>query len=125
MLAAICRGLVETAAQEWAAGTEAPDVPTAMLRLATWQAAREGLSGQLLDAFTGRPKPCWEVVDALVEHITPALEAVGDLAAVQDGLARLREEGNGAIRQRRMFERTGQLVDVVAESVRATAHAAD
>ena len=124
VLAAICRGLVETAAQEWTAGTEAPDVPTALLRLATWQAAREGLSGQLLDPVTGRPKPCWEVVGALVEHVTPALEAVGDLAAVQDGLARLREEGNGAIRQRRMFERTGQLVDVVAESVRATAHAA-
>lgn len=125
VLAAICRGLVETAAQEWAAGTEAPDVPTAMLRLATWQAAREGLTGQLLDPFTGRPKPCWDVVDHLIEHIGPALEADGDLLTVQEGLARLREEGNGAIRQRRMFERTGQLVDIVAESVRSTAHAAD
>ena len=124
VLAAICRGLVETAAQEWAAGTGAPDVPTAMLRLATWQAAREGLEGQLLDPFTGRPKPCWDVVDALVDHIRPALEDVGDLDAVQEGLARLREEGNGAIRQRRMLERTGQLVDLVAESVRSTAHAA-
>jgi glutamate---cysteine ligase / carboxylate-amine ligase len=125
VIAAICRGLVETAAQEWAAGTEAPDVPTAILRLATWQAAREGLSGQLLDPHTGRPTACWDVVGALVDHIGPALEAVGDLEAVQEGLARLREDGNGAIRQRRMFERTGQLVDVVAESVRATAHATD
>jgi glutamate---cysteine ligase / carboxylate-amine ligase len=64
-------------------------------------------------------------VDHLVRYIRPALEAVGDLEAVQEGLARLREEGNGAMRQRRMFERTGQLFDVVAESVRSTAHGAD
>ena len=125
VIAGICRGLVETAAQEWAAGRQAPDVPTAMLRFATWQAGREGLSGQLLDPHTGRPGACWDVVGALMDHIGPAIEATGDLDAVQGGLARLREEGNGAIRQRRTFERTGQLVDVVAESVRATAHAAD
>ncbi len=125
VLAAICRGLVETAAQEWEKGGEAPDVSTTMLRLATWQAARDGIEGQLLDPLTGRPRDCWSVVDALMDHVGPALESVGDLPLVQEGLARLREEGNGAIRQRRMLERTGQLVDVVAESVRATAHASD
>ena len=126
VLAAICRGLVETAAREWAAGTEAPDVPTALLRLATWQAAREGLEGQLLDPRTGRPKPCWKVVEGLRgPHRAGAGGRQVTSTTVRDGLARLREEGNGAIRQRRMLERTGQLIDVVAESVRATAHAAD
>lgn len=40
LVAAPCRGLVETAATGWAAGEPAPPVPTAVLRLATWQAAR-------------------------------------------------------------------------------------
>ena len=101
VLAAICRGLVETAAREWAPAPRRPTCRRPMLRLATWQAAREGLEGQLLDPRTGlaeavlggrrrarRPRRPGAGVDA------------GDLDAVQDGLARLREEGNGAIRQR-------------------------
>lgn len=121
VMAALCRGLVETAAAEWAAGQEAPRVPTQLLRFASWQAGREGLSGNLIDWDSGLPKPCWSVVDQLIGHVGPALEAAGDLDVVREGLDRLREEGNGAIRQRAMLERTGQLVDVVAESVRATA----
>jgi glutamate---cysteine ligase / carboxylate-amine ligase len=121
VIGALCRGLVETAAQEWAAGRAAPDVPTALLRLATWQAGREGIEGDLVDWRTGLPQPCWQVFQSLVEHVGPALEDAGDLYVVQDGIDRLHEEGNGAIRQRKMLERTGQLVDVVAEAVRATA----
>ena len=125
VLAALCRGLVETAAQEWELGKEAPDVPTSMLRLATWQAGREGLEGNLLDWRTGRPVPSWTVLDALVDHVGAALEDAGDLVVVQEGLARVREEGNGAVRQRAMLARTGRLVDVVAESVRTTAQHAE
>lgn len=121
VVAALCRGLVETAAQEWAQDRPAPDVATTMVRLATWQAGREGLGGRLLDWRTGLPVPCWSVLDSLLDHVGPALEAAGDLAVVEAGLARVREEGNGAVRQRAMLARTGQLVDVVAESVRATA----
>ena len=120
VLAALARGLVETAAQEWSRGEAAPPVPTQLLRLATWQAGREGLTGNLIDWRTGLPKPCWTVVEQLVDHIGPALEAAGDLSEVESGMKRLRTDGNGAIRQRAMLERTGQLVDVVAEAVRAT-----
>ena len=120
VLAALCRGLVETAAREWQTGAAAPDVPTQLLRLASWQAGREGLGGQLIDWRTGLPRPAWSVVDSLVDHVGASLQDDGDLAIVHEGLARLRDEGNGAIRQRATLERTGSLVDVVAESVRAT-----
>ncbi len=121
VVAALCRGLVETAAQEWAAGRPAPDVPTQMLRLATWQAGREGLEGRLLDWRTGLPEPCWYVLDLLLEHVGPALDEAGDLVVVKEGLARVRREGNGAMRQRAILARTGRLVDVVADAVRETA----
>ena len=121
VVAALCRGLVETAAQEWAAGTQAPDVPTQMLRLATWQAGREGLEGNLLDWRTGLPDAV--LVGARGRSSTTwarPCRRPGTSIVVQEGLARVREEGNGAIRQRAMFARTGRLVDVVAESVRET-----
>lgn len=121
VVAALCRALVDTTADEWARGHEAPPVPTQLLRFATWQAGRDGLAGNLVDWRSGLPRPAWSVVGDLLDHVGPALEGNGDLAVVEAGLERLREEGNGAIRQRAMLERTGQMVDVVAESVRATA----
>ncbi|MCM3659948.1 glutamate--cysteine ligase [Georgenia satyanarayanai] len=121
VVAALCRALVQTAAEEWDAGKAAPPVPTQMLRLATWQASRFGMSGELLDPGTSRPLPAADVVGALVDHVRPALrEADDDLALVEEGVARLREVGTGADRQRRELERTGSLGDVVAAAVRTT-----
>lgn len=121
LVAALVRGLVETAAREWAAGDVAPPLPAGLLRVASWQASREGLSGRLLDPHSCRPRPAWAVVDALVSHCRAALDDHGDLDLVVDGISRLREEGNGAQVQRRQMERTGQLIDVVAQAVRLTA----
>lgn len=121
LLAALCRGLVETAARDWARSVPVPDVPTTMVRLATWQAAREGTEGRLLDPFTSRPRLAWDVLDRLVEHIGPALSEAGDVEVVKEGLERIRTRGNGAQLQTRTMERTGQLIDVVAHAVRVTA----
>lgn len=125
VVAALCRALVETAGREWVAGTPAPEVSTRLLRFATWQAGREGLEGRLLDWRTGLPEPCWSVLETLLEHVGPALEAAGDLAVVREGLARVRAEGNGAVRQRAVLACTGRLADVVAESVCTTAAPAE
>lgn len=121
LVAALCRGLVETAAAEWAAGRAAPEVPTQLLRMATWLAARDGIRAQLLDPWTSRPRPAWEVVGELVSHVTPALDASGDREHVDRGLARLRECGTGADQQRRVLAHTGRLLDVVADAVQRTA----
>jgi len=121
LVATLARGLVETAAREWAAGVEAPRVPTPMIRLANWQAGRSGVGGELLDPATGRPRPARQVLDRLVEHVAPALEDAGDLERAQEGVARVLASGTGATRQRATLERTGQLVDVVAEIARVTA----
>jgi carboxylate-amine ligase len=121
VLAALCRALVETAAQEWRRGLPPPPVPTQLHRFASWQAGRDGIEGQLIDWRSGLPRPSWFVIASLLDHVGPALEAAGDLEVVAEGLDRLREEGNGAVRQRAVFARTGRLVDVVAEAVRVTA----
>ncbi|MBM0260144.1 carboxylate--amine ligase, partial [Micromonospora sp. 4G55] len=62
----------------------------------------------------------WELLDALVERVRPALESHGDLAEVTGLLGGLRRHGSGAARQRAVFERTGRLEDVVADVARQT-----
>lgn len=121
LVAALARALVQTAAAEWARGLPAPPVHSALLRLATFQASRHGMSGDLLDPATARPRPAWDVVNALLEWVGPALEDADDLGRVRDALSVIRGEGTGADLQRVTLDRTGQLVDVVAQVVRTTA----
>jgi carboxylate-amine ligase len=96
-----------------------------MLRLATWQAGREGVQGELLDPATHRPRPAPEVINALVDHARPALEDVGDAAMVEERMGTLLERGSGADRQRSVLDRTGRLADVVADTARVTVGVAD
>lgn len=121
LVAALCRAMVETAAADWAAGKPAPDIRSMLIRLATFQASRHGMSEDLLDHATARPQPAWEVVDSLLDWVGPALDAAGDLDRVRRALEVIREEGTGAALQRVTLDRTGQLVDVVAQAVRVTA----
>jgi carboxylate-amine ligase len=120
VLAGLVRGLVETAARQWRAGEPAPDLRTEVLRLAAWRAGRSGLGGDLVDPRSGRPAPAAEVVAALVDHVRPALAAVGDDQRVTDGLAALLRRGNGAVLQRAVYAETGDLAAVVRAAVGAT-----
>jgi carboxylate-amine ligase len=120
LVAALCRGLVETAAQEWAQGrTEPPEVPTQLLRLATWRAGHDGVDGTLLDPLTGRPRAAADVLGDLLAHVADALAAAGDLEAVVHQLGVVLERGTGARRQREVGAR-GDLASVVADLARAT-----
>jgi carboxylate-amine ligase len=127
LVAGLCRGLVETAAQEWAAGAEAPQVRLEVLRGAAWRAARSGVSDHLVDTLTATTAPAAQMVDRLFEHIGPALESHGDLDSMRAEAARVLEDGTGADRQRAAFDRSGgDLVAVVADAVtRTTSAAAD
>jgi carboxylate-amine ligase len=121
LLAALSRGLVDTAAAEWRDGRPPADVSSSMLRLASWQAARCGVDGDLLDPHTLAPRPAAAVLGDLLEHVRPALEANGDATLVEERLKHVLQEGNGARRQREVLARTGSMVDVVADLARVTA----
>jgi carboxylate-amine ligase len=118
LLAALCRGLVDTAAAEWALGSEVPQVSTELLRLATWQAGHDGVDGSLLDPFTARPRPAAGVLADLLAHVTPALVMAGDLEAVERQLHAVMRRGNGARRQRELAG--GDMAAVVADLARTT-----
>ncbi|MEI7059002.1 glutamate--cysteine ligase [Nocardioides sp. CCNWLW239] len=109
LVAALSRALVETAARNWAQGRLADPASVAVLRLAMWQAGRHGITGDLLDPQTHRPKPARDVVERLVEHVGPALRDSGDLARVEDGIDRVFTRGTGSTAQRRIHSEEGRL----------------
>ncbi|MGA5420270.1 glutamate--cysteine ligase 2 [Streptomyces lavendulocolor] len=120
LLAALTRGLVDTAAREWRQGEPPARHGVGLLRAATWQAARSGLDGHLIHPLTMRPAPADRVVHALLAHIEKALDDNGDLPQARQGLAELLTGGNGARVQRQLLRRTGSLREVVAACVRRT-----
>ena len=65
-------------------------------------------------------RPAWEVVDELVATVSPALLRHGDIELVVTQLARLRDHGTGAARQRRVHARTGDINAVLADLARQT-----
>lgn len=107
LVAALVRGLVETAVRAWRAGVPADPVRTEVLRLAGWRAGRSGLDGALLDPGTWRPAPATQVLDRLVAHVRPALEDAGDLPVVRELLAAVLARGTGTTRQRAVFAGSG------------------
>ena len=120
LIAALARGLVDTATHDWVHGRPAEKIRIEVLRGASWRAARFGLSGDLLDHRSRELVPAWAMVDALVEHVLAALRANGDLDFVLEGVARLRRTGTGADLQRKEFARRGLLSDVVQHAAQRT-----
>lgn len=119
LAAALVRGLVQTAAHEWARETPVPRWRSEILRAATWRAARWGLSGSLVHPVARELRPARDVLDALVDRVRPLLEQTGDLARVRDGVDRVLRAG-GATRQRAAFERTGSVEGVVDDLIART-----
>ncbi|MDQ0767876.1 carboxylate-amine ligase [Pseudarthrobacter defluvii] len=123
LLAGLARALVETAAREWREGIEPVAVPSALLRLAGWKASRWGLQDELLDPHTHRPAPALAVVNSLLNHVRGALGDIGDLHRVEDLMDRLLAEGTGAVRQKEVLHRTGELERVVEDAADCTVSA--
>lgn len=125
LIAALVRGLVETAAREWKTG-RAPDmVPAIILRQGAWLASRWGIDGELLHPLTHKPDTARNVIAALQDHIRDALDEAGDAAYVEAAVHRIFSNGNGAKLQRQAYARHGRLADVVSDAVVLTQEPAD
>ncbi|MCG5455495.1 glutamate--cysteine ligase [Micromonospora sp. PSH03] len=121
LVAALVRSLVATLADDVRAGVSAPNVRDCLVAAAHWRAAHDGLDGELIDLRAGGTRPAWALVDELMAVIAPALLRHGDLGYVLAQLARLRRDGTGATRQRRVLERAGDLHVVLDDLVARTA----
>lgn len=113
MVAGLWRALARTAAGEAGAGEPPPRLRGELLDAARWRAARYGVEGTLVDLGQGRTAPAREVVDRLMAHVRPALEAAGDWDEVSGLVERALAGGNGAVRQRAALARRGEMADVL------------
>jgi carboxylate-amine ligase len=110
LIAALCRALVSTATSAGQPSTARPE----LLRAASWRAARFGMTNELVD-LRGAPRlvPAWDLVDDLLDVLAEALAVHGDTEITRDGIARLRDRGTGAQRQRAAVG-GGDIDDVLA-----------
>ena len=92
-----------------------------VLRVAHWQAARYGLQARLIDPLSGEFVSVPKLLELLLHFLRPALQEQGDWERVSRTVERVLHQGNGATRQRAVYERTGQFRDVVDFVVRETA----
>ncbi len=120
LVAALVRALVATMMDEVRAGAVMPLTRDCVLSAAHWHAAHDGLAGTLMDLRGGGLRPAWDLVDALLTTVGPALVRHDDADAVLARLARLRSHGTGATRQRQIHRRTGDITAVLAEAADLT-----
>ncbi|MEV4481630.1 carboxylate-amine ligase [Micromonospora coxensis] len=119
LVAALVRALVATMVDDIRAGVAAPRVRDCLVAAAHWRAAHDGVDGELIDLRGGGARPAWELIDELVTTVSPALARHGDLDAVLRELQRVRREGTGATRQRRIMARTDGDVRAVLQHLTA------
>jgi carboxylate-amine ligase len=121
LLGALVRAAVMTALDERERNQPTVPLTAHALRAAYWKSARDGLEGEGIDLVgTHAPIPAVDLLHALIDHVTPALDAVGDADFVHRELGRVVESGNGATRQRRAFARRHDAADVIDEAASAT-----
>ncbi len=121
LLATLIRAAVMTALEADRRGEDARRLPPAALRAAYWKAAHDGLSGQLLDSDGDHSAvPARQQLDSLIRRVRTALDELGEYDRVTAALDRITAQGNGAMRQRKIWQRSGDMLDVINHAAAAT-----
>ena len=104
-LIALTHALVVLLARQFDAGEPPPVHEEYRIAENAWRAHRYGIRGSLVDLETGEAVPTRERIEALLEQLEPVAAELGS-AEQLDG-ARVLLAGNGAERQRYVYERDG------------------
>ena len=83
-----------------------------MIRENKWLAARYGLDAEVIVDNRGTLRPVRAVIDELLSELAPTASELGCGPELEDVRVIL-ESGPGYLRQRRVIDRGGTLVDVV------------
>ena len=118
-IAALIQAMVREISERFDAGTPLRSYPWEMLDENKFLAARHGLDGELVDLPSDDRVQAKDLAHRLLERLREHAQDLGsadDFDAVEDLLAR----GNGAHRQRVVYEANHDLREVMAEIVEAT-----
>lgn len=113
MIAGLCRALARTCHAQHARGEPVPPTRPELLRAAKFRASRYGLEANLIDVLARRSVPAAEMVETLLAFVRPALVEAGEWDEVAALVRQTVARGNGAMRQRAAYGRSGRMEDVV------------
>jgi carboxylate-amine ligase len=119
LVAALSRGLVETAARGAEAGRAPERWRAEALRSCHWRGGRYGVTDALVHPVRRERAPAREVLEALATHVADAVAEAGDKELVADGINRVISR-SGASLQRAAYERTGEVEGVVDDLIDRT-----
>jgi carboxylate-amine ligase len=118
-LAALTQAMVKELAEHYESGQQLADYPYEMLDENKWLAARHGMDGELVDLPERRLVPAKELARRLYDRLREHAQDLGsanELEAIEDIL----QNGNGASRQRVVYEANHDYGEVMREIVEAT-----
>lgn len=119
-IVALVQCLVHALSERIDQGTYQLDYHPMMVRQNKWRACRYGLWALLVDPYTQNTSPAPQVIKDLVSKLRDNAIELKCRDYLED-VARLADEPNGAIRQRRVYEQTRSWEEVVRQLVQASA----
>ncbi len=118
-LAALIQAMVKELSEHFDAGRPLGRYPYEMLDENKWLAARHGLDGELVDLPHRRMVPAKELARRLYDRLRDHAQDLGSGAELE-GIEDLLAGGNGAHRQRVVYEANHDFAEVMREIVDAT-----
>jgi len=121
-LAALIQAMVRELAEHYDAGKQLARYPYEMLDENKWLAARHGMDAEMVDLPERRLVPAKELARRLCDRLTEHAQDLGS-AAELEGIGDILQHGNGAHRQRVVYEANHDYAEVMREIVGATSPA--
>ena len=120
-LAAYCQSLVKLYSERFDAGESIPSYHRILTTENKWLAARYGLEAPVMDLATGRRNrvPVAQLVRRTLKELGPHARELGCERELE-GIAEILRKGNGADRQRRVWNANRDIVEVVRAIADAT-----
>jgi carboxylate-amine ligase len=120
-LAAYIQSLVKLYSDRYTIGQELPSYHRILTTENKWLAARYGLEAPLMDLSTGRRNrvPVAQLIRRTLRELEPHARELGSDRELE-GIREILAKGNGADRQRRVFNANRDIVEVTREVSEAT-----
>jgi len=124
-LAAYCQALVKHYSERYDAGKEIPSYHRILTTENKWLAGRYGLEAPVMDLATGRRNrvPVAQLIRRTLRDVEPHARELGSDRELE-GVREILTRGNGADRQRRIYNANRDIVEVAREIAEATEAAA-
>jgi glutamate---cysteine ligase / carboxylate-amine ligase len=119
-LAALIQAMVKELSEHYDAGKKLADFPYEMLDENKWLASRHGLEGDLVDLPERRTVATKALARRLYDRLREHAQDLGAGAEIE-GILDLIEHGNGAYRQRKVYEANRDFTELMRDIVDASA----